>query len=51
MNMKLFLTCIFLPKGKFVYSSGGVYDGDWENDERKHGKMEWATGDVYEGEF
>ena len=32
-----------------TYTSGSIYDGDWEDGMRRgEGKMKWASGDVYE---
>jgi hypothetical protein len=38
-------------KGRFVYSDGSTYDGDWIDDNRHDkGVMRWVDGSVYEGE-
>jgi hypothetical protein len=38
--------------GKYVWTSGKVYEGDWlENKMSGQGKMCWPDGKVYEGGF
>lgn len=35
-----------------TYSDGSCYEGGWENDKRSgHGKLTYADGTVFEGEF
>ena len=39
-------------KGKYVWASGDVYEGDWVNSERTgKGKITLADGGVYEGDY
>jgi len=40
-------------KGKFTFSRGGVYEGEFSKDDIKHGPGKYtnANGDVYEGEL
>ncbi|XP_015870188.3 phosphatidylinositol 4-phosphate 5-kinase 9 isoform X1 [Ziziphus jujuba] len=39
-------------KGKYFWSDGCVYDGEWSRGMRHgNGKIQWASGAVYEGEF
>ena len=38
--------------GKYTWSDGRVYEGEWENDERHgHGKLTYADGVICDGEF
>jgi len=37
-------------KGKMVYSSGDIYEGEWNNDVKEgYGVVKWLAGDKYEG--
>lgn len=39
-------------RGKYIWSDGCVYEGDWSRGMRHgSGKLQWASGAVYEGEF
>jgi hypothetical protein len=39
-------------KGKFVWASGNVYNGNYDNDERNgYGVMNWTDGSVYKGNW
>ncbi len=37
--------------GLFFWNFGAIFEGEWENDERKKGKQYWPDGKFYEGEF
>ena len=39
-------------KGKMVWESGDIYEGEWLNDEiHGKGKITYANGNIYEGDF
>ena len=38
-----------LGKGKEVFASGDMFEGEYENDKGKHGKFTWSNGDSFEG--
>ncbi|XLU47010.1 hypothetical protein S245_041824 [Arachis hypogaea] len=39
-------------RGKYVWSDGCVYDGEWRRGMRNgNGRLQWPSGTVYEGEF
>ncbi len=39
-------------KGKAIWSSGNIYEGDWVNGKQEgKGKKTWADGYVYQGEY
>ena len=39
-------------RGKYTYSNGGVYEGEWKNNKRHgRGKDIFSNGKVYEGEY
>jgi len=39
-------------KGKYTWSHGAVYDGDWKDDIKNgEGKSTYPDGIVYEGDF
>ncbi|MCI17440.1 phosphatidylinositol 4-phosphate 5-kinase 9-like, partial [Trifolium medium] len=39
-------------QGKYVWSDGCVYDGEWRRGMRNGlGKIQWPSGVLYEGEF
>lgn len=39
-------------KGKYIWSNGDVYDGEWVNGSRTgNGKYDFSNGDLYEGGF
>ena len=39
-------------KGKYVYASGSVYEGQWHDDMMQgQGKFVFASGSVYEGQW
>ncbi|CAJ1968863.1 unnamed protein product [Sphenostylis stenocarpa] len=39
-------------QGKYVWSDGCVYDGEWRRGMRNgYGKIQWPSGIMYEGEF
>ena len=38
--------------GKMTYEDGGVYEGEWKDDDfNGMGKYIWPSGSVYEGDF
>ena len=39
-------------QGKYIWTDGDHYDGEWYNDKRHGwGKMTWAKGGAWEGEY
>ena len=39
-------------KGKFVWSDGRTYDGEYVNDKKQgHGIFTWPTGKKYDGQW
>ena len=43
---------VCVGKGRFTYSNGDVYEGDYANDKRHgHGVFTYYDGDKYEGEW
>jgi hypothetical protein len=37
-------------KGKLTWTSGKIYDGQWENDEKHgEGQLTWPNGKKYNG--
>jgi len=39
-------------KGKYTYSDGSMYVGDWDKDQRRgKGKIAYQNGDWFEGTF
>ena len=46
---KLILVLLNLQgKGKAVFASGNVFEGEFEEDERKYGKYTFKSGEVHE---
>ena len=39
-------------KGRLIWSSGAVYEGQFKDDKKHgHGMFKYADGDMYQGEF
>lgn len=38
--------------GKYCYTSGNIYEGDWKNDIKEgKGVLTFSTGDIYDGNW